>query len=306
MSTAVSVLDAKAANEGLAALCVKKSQMPLGKTVVLGLMAGAYIGFGCQLSTLIATDCPTYGPCRYLSAIGFSLGLMLIFFAGGELFTGNCMLSMAALAGRISVPSLLRNWGLVWTANFVGAIMMQAVIFGGAANGTGGDTLSPVGDKACAVYVAKADALPHRVLLNGISANMLVCLAVIMNAGSKTPSGRFLSALFPVAGFVAMGFEHSIANMNFFAMGFMLRCESLSFGGACVNLAMSTLGNIIGAGVLSAAYWYSFLRDDDSAPAPAAAPITTDKADSEPFDAKPSAAVLDAETSSCSVTVSPE
>jgi len=67
-----------------------------GRTFVLSLLAGFYISFGAQLSTVVSQDAARFaglGIARLLAGSVFSIGLMLVVICGAELFTGNSLLA---------------------------------------------------------------------------------------------------------------------------------------------------------------------------------------------------------------------
>ncbi len=112
---------------------VAKANAPTVPMFVLGVLAGAFIGLGAVLSTTIATGSSLgYGPTRWLAGIGFSLGLILVVVAGAELFTGNNLIVMSLVSGNITVGRLLRNWGIVYAGNLVGALSIVAMVWAGA------------------------------------------------------------------------------------------------------------------------------------------------------------------------------
>ena len=118
--------------ERVESLGVTKARLPLLKTLMLGALAGAFIGLGALYFTVVASDTQlSFGVARVLGGLAFSLGLVLVVIAGAELFTGNNLLVMAWADGRISTLEVLRNWVLVFVANAVGAIGL-AVRTGGA------------------------------------------------------------------------------------------------------------------------------------------------------------------------------
>ncbi|MEQ8176357.1 MAG: formate/nitrite transporter family protein, partial [Syntrophomonadaceae bacterium] len=113
----------------------KKSTLSFGQLIVLGILAGAYIGFGANLATVISNDLPKYlgnGFTQFLFGAVFSTGLMLVVIGGAELFTGNNMFMMiGALNGNNSWGDLLKNWVVVWCANFVGSLLLVYILAGG-------------------------------------------------------------------------------------------------------------------------------------------------------------------------------
>lgn len=250
-------------SEALAAVersAAAKLRHPAHKTLLLAFMAGAFIAMGGLLSIVVgygfpaATTAP--GLQRLLSGAVFPLGLVLVVFTGAELFTGNnAVLVPGALRRRYGWRQVARNWALVWAGNFAGALFFAyflAVLPGLLSQ--------PIWhDATCAIARTKV-ALPWTtVLLRGIGANWLVCLAVWLGLCATETPGRILGLVLPVAGFVAMGYEHSIANMFFIPAGMMLGADISVAQLLWDNLLPATLGNIAGGalfvGALHAYLW---------------------------------------------------
>jgi formate transporter len=246
---------------------VAKANAPTIPLFVLGVLAGAFIGLGAVLSTTISTGSSLgYGPTRWLAGIGFSLGLILVVVAGAELFTGNNLIVMSLVSGHTTVGRLLRNWGIVYVGNLVGALSIVAMVWAGQwwkqADGA-------VGATALATAAVKT-SLPFGVIfVRGILANALVCLAVWLATGGRTIVDKVFAIVFPISAFVASGFEHSIANMYFIPVGLLLErdlpgdetIDGLDLAGFGTNLAAATIGNVIGGAVLvGLVYWFVYLR----------------------------------------------
>ncbi|MDR6993112.1 formate/nitrite transporter family protein [Luteimonas sp. 3794] len=246
--------------------CVEKATSPVGKTIGLGMLAGAYIGFGSLVAVLIgagASDLP-YGLTQIVAGIGFALGLILVLLAGAELFTGNTLMTLPLAQRRIGPGQLLRAWGLVWIANLIGALLLVllAIAVGLHLAGDGAFATS-----AIELAAEKASKSAGSIVASGILANLLVCVAVWMAAGAKSAVDKVAVIVPPVAAFVALGLEHSIANMSLLPLGLLAQTGTgaelpagLSWGAAGANLAWSTLGNIIGGSGLGLAYWAIYLR----------------------------------------------
>jgi len=274
-----------------------KTGLPVGKMIVLGLLAGAYIGFGAYLATTVSHDVPAYlgnGISQLLLGSVFTVGLMLVIIAGAELFTGNNMFMMVgALEGTIGWGSLVKNWIIIWVFNFVGALILVFLVFGafyaGDAPGLFG---GGVGAKAVAIAKGKVELTWFAAFFRAILCNWLVCLAVWLALASKDVIGKIFGIFFPIMAFVTMGMEHSVANMFFIPMGLMIKGNqtilevaaatatdpeaykaavqsNLTWGALFVkNLIPVTIGNIIGGAIfVGTSYWYSFLRKPKSPPA---------------------------------------
>ena len=239
---------------------VKKAQLPALQTVVLGMLAGAFIAFGAMLFTLVMTDPGSLGVGlhRWVGGIAFSLGLVLVVVAGAELFTGNNLIVMAWVSGRITASDLLRNWLLVFLSNFAGALGCVVLM---AATGLLSSSLAEVGATAQTIAEAKLALPAEQAFARGILCNVLVCLAVWMSVASRRISGKVLAVVFPVSAFVALGFEHSIANMYLIPVGMLLEYGHIDWVALFSNLLPVTAGNIIGgAGFVAAVYWVIYLR----------------------------------------------
>ncbi|MEQ9350716.1 MAG: formate/nitrite transporter family protein, partial [Alphaproteobacteria bacterium] len=238
--------------------------MPLVPLLCLGLLAGAFISFGAMLFTLTMTGNELgFGPGRLLGGLAFSLGLVLVIVGGAELFTGNNLVAMAWADGKVGTASLLRNWVLVYCANFAGAVATALMVhLSGILSLDGGG----VGRTALAIAQSKQSLGFVEAFTRGVLANALVCLAVWLCTSTSRTSGKIMAIIFPISAFVALGFEHSIANMYFLAVAWFDQPQSVSLAGVWANLLPVTLGNIVGGSVFVALiYWLIYLRPGGSA-----------------------------------------
>ncbi len=255
-------------------------------TILLGILAGVFIGLGAMFCTLVTTDAGLgFGLTKLVGGLAFCLGLILVVVAGAELFTGNCLMTMAWISGRISLRQLFRNWGLVYFANLAGGLSLAGLMFythQWAFNGYG------VGANALLIAGAKVNLSFGSALARGIFCNTLVCLAIWLCFSARTTTGKILSILFPITAFVAAGFEHSIANMYFIPMGILMASQpsvleaaglatnsvaNLTIAGFIGNLVPVTIGNVIGGGILvGAVYWLAYLRRERATELAAARP----------------------------------
>ena len=261
------------------AVGITKGKLDTLSTILLGILAGVFIGLGAMFCTLVTTDAGLgFGLTKLLGGLAFSLGLILVVVAGSELFTGNCLIVMSWMSGRTSLARLLRNWGLVYLANLIGALSLVGLMFytyQWAFNGYG------VGANALLIANDKVNLTFGAALARGILCNVLVCLAVWLAFSARTVAGKILGIMFPITAFVAAGFEHSIANMYFIPMGILLAGQPAVLGAAGVtaegmanltlagfigNLVPVTIGNIIGGSILvGAVYWLAYLSRERTA-----------------------------------------
>lgn len=258
---------------------VSKANLPLGKMAVSGFLAGAYIAFGGLLAVVVSAgmDVKTWGGMITLATgVVFSLGLVLVVIAGSDLLTGNMMLlPIALLQRRISSRQLLVNWVVIFIANFIGALFVA--YFLAYKTGVIGDVGAKLGtpaasthDRLVALATGKGISETHyQVFLRAIGCNWLVCLAVWLGIAAKDIAGKIAGIVFPITAFVALGFDHVVANMFFLPLGMFVDTPGLTWGDVSWNLLYALLGNIVGAALFVAcAYWYLYLHD--SSPKPAA------------------------------------
>ena len=253
---------------------VGKTTSPWLSVLILGILAGAYIGFGGVLATSVTFDLPQFlgtGFTKFLSGSVFSLGLMLVIIAGAELFTGNNLMISSVMTRDITFGKMLKRWGLVYVANFIGSILIVSLFYFSGLWKTGGGAL---GEAAVRIASGKVTLSFTEALFRAIGCNWIVCLAVWMALSARQTVGKIFAIFFPIMGFVAIGFEHSVANMYFIPMGLFLKDfagvatpngfnpELLNWGSFAVrNLIPVTIGNIIGGVVfVGMSYWSAFLK----------------------------------------------
>ncbi|HMS16423.1 MAG TPA: formate/nitrite transporter family protein [Planctomycetota bacterium] len=241
-------------------LGVAKARSDVLTVLVLAALAGAFISLGSLLFTVVVTESGLgFGPTRLLGGVSFSVGLILVVVAGAELFTGNNLIAMAWASRLIGTPEVLRNWLLVYLGNVIGCLgTVLLVVWADIAGLCDG----AVGETAVRIARTKADIPLLQAFARGILCNALVCLAVWLAIGARSVTGKILAILFPVTAFVAMGFEHSIANWFFLPFGLAVGAsDSVSLVGAGWNLVAVTAGNVIGGTILVAGvYWIAYLR----------------------------------------------
>lgn len=248
----------------------QKATLDAVSTLVLGVLAGAFIAWGGVFYTTVVTTgemAIPFGVAKLLGGVSFSLGLILVVVAGAELFTGNNLIVMAWASGRVSLAQLLRNWSLVYIGNFVGAVGTACLVyFAGFAqghDGAVGDTMLQIGEAKCSITWTKA-------VVAGIGCNVLVCLAVWLCMSCRTVADKVLAVVFPVAAFVATGMEHCVANMYFVPAAMMVKLgRGIDKGQVNAsnfvlnNLIPVTIGNVIGGAVLvGLVYWFVYLRPE--------------------------------------------
>jgi formate/nitrite transporter len=236
---------------------VAKARLPIHALLMLGMLAGAFIGLGSLYYVIVVTDpALPLAAQRVLGGLVFSLGLLLVVVAGAELFTGNNLIAMAWAEGKVTSGELIFNWFVVCCANFAGAIALACIVF-----------LSGHADAYAATYIRIAAAktsLPFMTaFFSGVMCNILVCLAVWMSLAGRSVADKAVAIVFPVSAFVAAGFEHSVANMYLIPLGVMLQASAgqpTELFGLVRNLVPVIAGNLVGGSVLVALVYYVIYR----------------------------------------------
>ncbi len=264
-----SVADAYPPPEIAARVCklgLAKVNTAVPTMVALAVLAGAFISLGALFYTVTITagaEGPTlsFGLLRLAGGVTFSLGLILVVVGGAELFTGNNLIAMAWAAGCVQTRQVVRNWIWVYLGNLLGACGTAVLVLLAGIQLLGDGA---VGETMVRIARSKIALDPLSAFARGVLCNVLVCLAVWLCMGARSVADKILAIVFPISAFVACGFEHSVANMFFLPLGIALTTGSaapLSLAGAVSNLALVTLGNMIGGTVLVAlVYWFIYLR----------------------------------------------
>jgi formate transporter len=240
---------------------VAKAHMATLPLVMLGLLAGAFIGLGGLLFVIVKSDASlSFAVSQLLGGFVFCLGLILVVIAGAELFTGNNLLAMAWADGQISSREVLRNWLLVCVANFLGTTGLALLVYlSGHTHANGG----AIGATVLKIALNKQNLVWYEAFFRGVLCNVLVCMAVWMTMAGRSVIDKVIAIIFPITAFVAAGFEHSIANMYFMQLALIIQYfdpvatsnvlgvanNALSVAGMFGNLVPVILGNLVGGSV---------------------------------------------------------
>lgn len=264
----------------------KKVHVRWDKVLLGSFLAGAYIAFGGLVAITVSSglDPGTWGtlPTLFMGA-AFTLGLVLVLIAGSHLATGNMMLvPISAMKGRLDLGDVVRNIALVILGNLLGALFVA--YFLAIQSGVIGDVLAEGGTSGALTYerlagIAAGKGLHEtewQIFLRALGCNWLVCLAVWISLAADSVGSKILGVFFPVMAFVAMGFDHVVANMFFLPAAIFAGVPELGWDDTLRNWALAFAGNLVGAVVFVAtSYWYLYLRDDDAAPAASGATAGT-------------------------------
>ncbi len=255
------------------ASAIRKANRDTVSAFFLAVQAGSFVAFGAALFTSAVHDSTLgAGLTRLIGGVTFSLGLILVIIAGADLFTGDTLMIMGCLSRKVTVRQMLRSWGIVFTGNLVGSLAIVALIhFSG--HWTAGQ--GAIGVKALEIADAKVNITFLQAFSSGMLCNILVCLAIWLCQACRSVADKILAILFPITAFVALGFEHSIANMYFIPAGMILKhnpaltallpnvdFSAITLHGFVVrNMIPVVCGNMIGGAIfVGAVYWILYLR----------------------------------------------
>lgn len=237
---------------------LSKNNRPFGRLVAGSVLAGAYIALGGTLSLVVGFGCPEIsganpGVQKLLSGLVFPIGLMLVVILGADLFTGNnALLIPPFLNRRLSTFDIMRNWAIVWLGNFAGALAFAYFLVY-----LPGIVSAPCYESSLAsLAAAKTGASFGVVFLKGIGANWCVCLAVWLALSGRRLGEKLLACEIPVMAFVALGYEHCVANMFFLPLAMMQGAPVDITTLFTANLIPATLGNIVGGALFVGALQY--------------------------------------------------
>lgn len=251
-----------------------KVKLPLLKCILLGIMAGAFIAFGGATSSATVHNIANQGLAKALAGCIFPVGLMMIVFVGGELFTGDCLMIAGVVDKRFSAGAMIKTLVVVWLSNLAGALLVSTLVyFSGLLDYSNG----ALGAYTIKVAYGKTTIEPLRAVCSGILCNILVCVAVLMATAAKDIVGKVWAIFFPIWAFVVGGWEHCVANMFYIPVGMLASCnpdyvakveelygisaESISscvnIGGFIQNQIPVTIGNILGGMIFVALPLYA-------------------------------------------------
>ena len=255
--------------------CKRKAGLHWISLLMLSILAGSFIALGAEFFTLAVFDSSlSVGLTRLIGSVCFSLGLILVVVAGAELFTGNNLLIIGFASGTVTYKQVLKNWVVTYLGNFVGSICVVLLMF---MTDLWKMKSFAMGIKMVQIAADKTNLTFLQGFSRGILCNALVCLAVWLCFSARSVVSKIAAIIFPIAAFVASGFEHSIANMYFIPMGLIIKknpdilagiaknlpelnMSHLNITGFLGNLLSVTLGNIVGGAIMvGIVYWMIFV-----------------------------------------------
>lgn len=193
------------------------------KTMFYGLMAGIFVALGAVASNVAVHTITDVGTAKVVAGIIFPIGLIMIIFISGELFTGNCLMCMAVWDKKITIGKMIRNLTIVYFSNLPGVLLIVGLVF---LSGQFDYTSGALGAYTIKVAITKTAIAPISAIASGILCNILVCVAVLMAQAAVDAAGKICAIFFPIFTFVIGGFEHCIANMYYIPAGILAATNS--------------------------------------------------------------------------------
>lgn len=193
------------------------------KTMFYGLMAGIFVALGAVASNVAVHTITDVGTAKVVAGIIFPIGLIMIIFISGELFTGNCLMCMAVWDKKITIGKMIRNLTIVYFSNLPGVLLIVGLVF---LSGQFDYTSGALGAYTIKVAITKTAIAPIPAIASGILCNILVCVAVLMAQAAVDAAGKICAIFFPIFTFVIGGFEHCIANMYYIPAGILAATNS--------------------------------------------------------------------------------
>ncbi|GAA0859361.1 formate/nitrite transporter family protein [Aliiglaciecola litoralis] len=247
-------------------VAVVKVNLPFLSMLMLGMLAGAFIGLGGLAFVLVKSDPSlSFASSQLLGGLMFSLGLILVVVAGAELFTGNNLIVMAWADGKITFVKLLQSWCVVCIANFIGALGLAILVY---LSGHTEMNDGRIAQQYIDIAIAKNSLSFSSAFFRGVLCNILVCMAVWMALAGRSVVDKVVAVVFPITLFVAAGFEHSIANMYLIPVAILIQQFSvveeaslmISWGGFVYHLLPVIAGNLVGGSVLVGLVYHVIYR----------------------------------------------
>lgn len=228
-----------------------KVLMSTRDTLIRAFMAGGILALGAVFAVTITqqTGYPIIG------AILFPVGFCTLYLLGYDLLTGVFVLSPLALIDKrpgVTPAGVLRNWGLVFLGNFLGALtvaVMMAIVY------TYGFTEEPSAVGKIIAGIGEARTLGYKehgaagmltLFIRGVLCNWMVSTGVVGAMVSTSVGGKVIAMWMPITLFFGMTFEHSVVNMFLFPSALMMGGEFSTMDYIVWNELPTVLGNLIG------------------------------------------------------------
>eukprot|EP00123_Amoebidium_parasiticum_P013356 comp21910_c0_seq1/m.31460 comp21910_c0_seq1/g.31460 ORF comp21910_c0_seq1/g.31460 comp21910_c0_seq1/m.31460 type:complete len:315 (-) comp21910_c0_seq1:264-1208(-) len=255
--------------EALIDMATHKANHTWQESIGHAFLAGAYIGLGGLLSLMCgcmpAIKETDPGLQKLVFGAVFPVGLFVVVVTGAELFTSNVFTVSAWMARRLGIGRVVFNLSLVWVCNFAGALWLAGMVYWSGV----------VSDAFATSAIGYFDHKVHQSFdvsfCKGVFCNWFVALAIYLATSAHDLSGKAMGVWPPVAAFVAIGFDHCIANMFFLPLGLMIGAHYTVGEMFINNLIPVTMGNVVGSFLVSVSYAILEHRARWNSPLPAPA-----------------------------------
>lgn len=241
-------------------LAKRKSDLPARDMLIRGALSGAFLGYATSLAVVVTSQ----GLPPIVGAILFPVGFVILALLGLELVTGNfALLPAGVMAGTVSIPKLIRNWGWVYLGNLIGSVLYAALFYLAITNwrtGNGGavaDLLKQAAQKKTLAYAALGYSGWGTALVKAVLCNWMVTIGAMLAMVSKSTVGKIAAMWLPIMTFFALGFEHSVVNMYVIPSGMMLGAPISLAQALLWNLLPVTLGNLFAGALLTGMALYA-------------------------------------------------
>ncbi|WP_456326432.1 formate/nitrite transporter family protein [Palaeococcus sp. (in: euryarchaeotes)] len=245
-----------------------KTKATPSKLLFAGFMAGAYIAFGFMLAIVASASFhskfgtfPNTSLFKLLLGAVFPVGLIAVLVGGADLWTGNAQIvSISKLTKKVEIKDVLYNWVGSYAGNFIGSVFLAFLAIYGTglfANGLFKDVLVGIG-------TYKVNITPWKAFWLAVGCNWLVNVAIWLYVRAKDTAGKVLVTWFPIFAFVAIGFEHSIANMWAITSAIFASNYAITWLDFFKNIIPVTIGNAVG-GFLFVGFYHWYLADGENA-----------------------------------------
>ena len=239
-----------------------KLLMSTRDTLIRAYMAGAILALAAAFAVTVSVN--TANP--LIGALLFPVGFCMLYLLGFDLLTGVFTLAPLAVLDKrpgATWNGVLRNWGLVFTGNFAGALtvaVFMAIIFTNGfteAPNAVGQKIGHIGEGRTVGYAAHGAAGMLTLFVRAVMCNWMVSTGVVAAMMSTSVSGKVIAMWMPILVFFYMGFEHSIVNMYLFPSGLMLGGNFTFMDYMIWNEIPTVLGNLVGGLTFVGATLYS-------------------------------------------------
>ena len=239
-----------------------KLLMSTRDTLIRAYMAGAILALAAAFAVTVSVNSAN----PLIGALLFPVGFCMLYLLGFDLLTGVFTLAPLAVFDKrpgATWNGVLRNWSLVFTGNFAGALtvaVFMAIIFTNGftdAPNAVGQKIGHIGEGRTVGYAAHGAAGMLTLFVRAVMCNWMVSTGVVAAMMSASVSGKVIAMWMPILVFFYMGFEHSIVNMYLFPSGLMLGGNFTFMDYMIWNEIPTVLGNLVGGLTFVGATLYS-------------------------------------------------